>query len=563
MTEKTDRGFVHADGGTLYDGFGNRIQLRGIGVGNWMLPEGYMWLFEPGPDSPRLIEHFIRELCGADYASSFWERFRAAFFCVDDLVAVREDGFDHIRLPINWRLIMTEDAQPIEAGLKLIDQIVDQCENLGLWVVLDLHGAPGGQTGTNIDDSPNRVPELFTSDHYRSLCVAVWKLLAQRYRSSRTVAGYDLLNEPIPNEYQDVYAEHLKDLYRELTSAIREVDPDHLLIYEGSHWSTNWAVFDDGVWDPNAMLQFHKYWSPPDYPSISQYVSRGRDLGLPIYMGEGGENNREWIATVHTLYEEYGISWNFWPWKKVETFTSPYSVIAPAGYEQIVSAARAASPNDKIPPGGMPVENLVPVGELTAEECRRIFDDLLVNCRISNCVRRDDVLAAMFRRAPLTLPASGFGFGGPGKSFDADGVPSPDFRSDETVTIRRYDGVSTPIEFFHVGGRVRPTDETLAVILDAGEWVQFEVAIPESSHTWRLGLSLAQVDGVGAPTATYQAADGDFLPVALAPSDPDSETGLPTIFGPLLAIESLDVLRVRVSATEGKSAFTALHVLPS
>ncbi len=83
-------------------------------------------------------------------------------------------------------------------------------------------------------------------------------------------------------------------LYRDLTAAIRAEDPNHLIIYEGTRWSTDWTIFTE-VWDPNSMLQFHKYWSPPDRPSIRASSRRGTRLGLPIYMGEGGENNVAWL----------------------------------------------------------------------------------------------------------------------------------------------------------------------------------------------------------------------------------------------------------------------------
>ena len=241
-------------------------------------------------------------------------------------------GFDHVRLPINTRLVIDDDGTLLDDGLALIDRTIDWCRDESMWVVLDLHGAPGGQTGTNIDDSPNEVPELFDSPHWWGLTVRLWTALARRYRDEPVVAGYDLLNEPLPNEYQHRYADDLVALYRELTAAIREVDPDHLLIYEGMHWANNWTIFTER-WDDNSMLQFHKYWSPPDRPSIQRFIDIGSRLGLPIYMGEGGENNPDWIHTAFRLFDDLEISWNFWPWKKIDTRTSPCSIVPPPGWD--------------------------------------------------------------------------------------------------------------------------------------------------------------------------------------------------------------------------------------
>src|SRR5690606_26373339 len=119
----------------------------------------------------------------------------------------------------------------------------------------------------------------------------------------------DLLNEPLPNEWQDTFPDQLVELYKRITAAIREVDPDHLIMYEGTHWATNWDIFTE-VWDENSALQFHRYWCPPDESSIAPYLEARERLGLPIFMGEGGENTADWIYAATRLYERHGIGWN-------------------------------------------------------------------------------------------------------------------------------------------------------------------------------------------------------------------------------------------------------------
>ena len=69
-------GFVHARDARLFDGSGRELLLRGVGLGNWMLPEGYMWRFGPGAESPREIEALVDRLLGADAAARFWDAFR-------------------------------------------------------------------------------------------------------------------------------------------------------------------------------------------------------------------------------------------------------------------------------------------------------------------------------------------------------------------------------------------------------------------------------------------------------------------------------------------------------
>ena len=52
--------FLHADGQNMVDESGQKILLQGVGLGNWMLPEGYMWKFGENGDRPRKIEKGLR-----------------------------------------------------------------------------------------------------------------------------------------------------------------------------------------------------------------------------------------------------------------------------------------------------------------------------------------------------------------------------------------------------------------------------------------------------------------------------------------------------------------------
>jgi endoglucanase len=458
-------GFIHAEGGRLVDGRGESLILRGVGLGNWLLPEGYMWKFEsPGPQSPHEIQRLILDLVGPDRAEEFWRRFRDVFITEDDIARIRAEGMNHVRLPINWRVVMDDAGGLIESGFQLIDRLIGWCGEHELWVVLDLHGAPGGQTGTHIDDSLHGKPELFTDKTSRDMTIELWRSMARRYRDETTVAAYDLLNEPLPNEYQHVYADRLRELYIDLTSAIREVDPHHAISYEGSHWATNWGIFTE-VWDPNSLLQFHKYWSPPDRPSIQPYIDTGRSLGLPIYMGEGGENYLDWIQTAFQLYDDCGISWNFWPWKKVDTLTSPCSVVAPDGWRHIIdfAAGRAGRP--------------------TAPQAWQVLDELLESVALERCTYRPEVISALFRRPPLTIPAAGFGFRGAGKSYRTYSArPLPGFRSDDQVTIQPTLGPHAgELDWNHSVYGGASAEDGLAVSLGGGEWVEYDFEVSEPS----------------------------------------------------------------------------------
>jgi hypothetical protein len=451
-------GFVHARDAKLVDGSGRDLLLRGVGLGNWMLPEGYMWKFGPGAESPREIERLFDRLVGPERAAEFWDGFRERFVTESDIALIAASGFDHVRLPINSRVIQDDDGAPIEAGYAMIDRLIEWCREHRLWVLLDLHGAPGGQTGTNIDDSPNNLPELFLEPRYRELTLRLWRDLATRYAGESVVLGYDLLNEPLPNEWQHSHGPALAELYRDLTAVIREVDADHLIVYEGSHWATNWDIFTE-VWDENSLLQFHKYWSSADTAAIEPFLEARTRLGLPIYMGEGGENTREWLYTAFRLYEAHGIGWNLWPWKKIETTTSPASIVAPDGWADVIAAISDPA-------------------ALDPDRAWAILAALVDAVAIDACRWQPGVVAAVSGISPAIVPAWGFGFRGSGESYRvADGRPLPGIREDDAVTLDwAHPGDNDPNPF-QQGDDGRPylPSEVLVAVLGAGDWLEFEL----------------------------------------------------------------------------------------
>jgi hypothetical protein len=220
-TQSPRPGYVRVQGHELVAPDGTPLRLKGIGLGNWLLPEGYMFRFKKGAQSPRQIQELISELVGPDESRAFWTAFRDAWITRDDIRFLKKAGFDHVRVPFNYRLLTPED-QPgvwLPEGFALLDRVVGWCREEGLWVVLDMHGAPGGQTGRNIDDGWGH-PWLYESAESQERTVAIWRRLAERYRGETAVLGYDLLNEPLPNGYEALNP-RVEPLYCRLVAAIR------------------------------------------------------------------------------------------------------------------------------------------------------------------------------------------------------------------------------------------------------------------------------------------------------------------------------------------------------
>ena len=108
---------------------GTPLLLKGIGIGNWLLPEGYMWGLKRA-NSPRLIDEVICHLVGEEQARAFWQTYYERFMSQEDIRFLKQADFNHIRISFNWRLFVT-DAEPRQfdgVGYACLDRIVDWCD---------------------------------------------------------------------------------------------------------------------------------------------------------------------------------------------------------------------------------------------------------------------------------------------------------------------------------------------------------------------------------------------------------------------------------------------------
>ena len=277
--------YAHTKGKEIVDASGKPLLIRSTNLGNWLVTEGYMWTFYGGPQSAREIEALVTELLGPDKAATFWHQYRESYVTQQDIHLIQEVGFNAIRVPLHYRFFESDDAE----GFKLLDDVIEWSRKEGLYIILDLHAAPGAQTGANIDDS-NGYPWLYDSPSEQAHLVAIWQRLARHYKDNSTVLGYDLLNEPIPN-YPGLEPLNVKlePVYKKLTAAVRQIDTHHILFLGGAQWDTNFDVFGP-PFDNNTAYTFHKYWMPPQEEAIKPFLDFRDRYNVPIWLGESGEN---------------------------------------------------------------------------------------------------------------------------------------------------------------------------------------------------------------------------------------------------------------------------------
>src|SRR6476469_10158279 len=98
--------FVSTRGKQFITPDGKPLLLRGINLGNWLLPEGYMFKFKTA-NSPRLIETVINQLVGEDEARRFWKTYRDNYITGEDIHLLKKLGFNSVRVPFNYRLFVS------------------------------------------------------------------------------------------------------------------------------------------------------------------------------------------------------------------------------------------------------------------------------------------------------------------------------------------------------------------------------------------------------------------------------------------------------------------------
>ena len=210
---------------------GKPFIIKGTNLGNWLVPEGYMFKFKT-TNSPTLINEMINQVMGPEETAKFWNSFLENYITAKDIHFLKTIGVNSIRVPFNYRLFTNQDylgANNASRGFELLDKVIKWCKDEGIFVILDMHCAPGGQTGDNIDDGYG-YPFLFESKTDRDLTIDIWRKIAKRYKNEPTIMGYDLLNEPIAHYFDSLQLNHfIEPLYKEITKEIRTVDKNHII----------------------------------------------------------------------------------------------------------------------------------------------------------------------------------------------------------------------------------------------------------------------------------------------------------------------------------------------
>lgn len=500
---------LHTQGIALLNARNQPVVLRGLNVGGWLLQESYILRTDSLNAQWRIQQAMLRTMPEAA-VEDFYRRYRAGFVTKADIDFIARQGFNCVRLPLHYDLFLTAaqrrartqalqnphniaayvqslstwydqnqlftDTNKLE-GFRLIDDVLRWCAANRLYVVLDLHAAPGGQ-GADRNISDCLVPlDLWKRRDtqgrllYQDLTVRLWQQISRRYKNDARVALYDFINEPngmtTANGLTGDNSE-LSELYSRLIDMVRAQNDQHVVLLEGNGYGNEYTNLTPDklrtVHKRNLMYNAHRYWCPNDATTadpnplqinlISNLVAFRDRWQVPVWVGETGENSNEWFAAAVQELNKQNIGWCHWTLKRVDGRTSLLNV--PRYGSILTEAGRTA---------------------------------LLRNSEFRNCTVNTDVVAALTQPAtataafvPHTLPgtiqAADYDLGRLGAAYSDTYATRTDYRNHaphNSGEAYRNDGVD-------IDAVTDSTSRGFAVShTEAGEWLQYTVMVPQTT----------------------------------------------------------------------------------
>ena len=488
---------LKAEGKKIIDQNGNEVLLRGMGLGGWMLMEGYMMQSSDVADTQHEFRQRLEDLMGVDNTNVFFDKWLENHVTKADIDSLSSWGFNSVRLPMHYNLFtLPIEEESIEGentwltkGFTIIDELLQWCEENEVYLILDLHAAPGGQ-GANaaISDYNSDLPSLWESDLNKNKTIALWKKLAERYKDEEWIGGYDLLNEV--NWEMENDNEELLNLYKDITTEIRTVDNNHIIFIEGNGFANDFNGLTP-PWDDNMVYSFHKYWSENTTESIQWVLDIREENNVPLWMGEAGENSNVWFTDAIELFETNDIGWSWWPMKRIETIVGPYSIDFTDGYKKILSYWRGE------------------IEKPSSDEAFSIMIDLANKTNSNLCTYQKDVPDAQIRQIktnetipyashqiPGVIYMSDYDLGRSGIAYyDVDSAnyqqSSGYFQAWNSGWVYRNDGVdiekntdTVNSNGFHIG------------FINKGEWINYTLTVSETG-VYSMDARIASIEDGG------------------------------------------------------------------
>lgn len=337
----------------LYDKNGNLIKLKGINAGNLFVQEGWLSPLAIEPlknedgsykkdkdknlEYPEFAEETFRDAllknknCGKENIDSWLDYYYSSWWSDIDFKNIKDTGFNTIRLPFYWRLILNDDysIKNEEVAFKYLDKFLEGAKKQNLYVILDLHGAPKSQNGNEHSGTLIKEASLWNDEKGIEATIKLWDTVSKHYTESRkdlssVIAAYDLLNEP-SNPWGGFTDEKCHEVYDMIYEEIRNNDDEHVISMEGC-WGFNTLPNPKKYGWENVLYQYHYYnWINDKLPyflynTYNSILNIGRWYDVPTLIGEFTffHDKSAWLNGLNH-YDKNHFSWTIWTYKTTVT----------------------------------------------------------------------------------------------------------------------------------------------------------------------------------------------------------------------------------------------------
>ncbi|EJU04713.1 cellulase [Dacryopinax primogenitus] len=337
----SETGVLRLKGSAIVDANGHEVLLKGAGLGGWLNMENFITGY-PGHETE--MRRALSKVLGQEKYDFFFDRFLEYFFDDKDAEFFASLGLNCLRIPFNYRHFES-DLNPgvfLERGFLWLDRVINICARRGIFTILDLHAAPGGQNVDWHSDTGIHKALFWEHKEFQDRSIALWRKLAARYKGNTWVAGYNPLNEPTDKEHTRVLA-----WYERVNQAILEVDPEHIQFYDGNTFAADFSRFGQPL--PNSVYAIHDYSNfgfPAGEPykgtpeqkmrlessfkrKIAYHLKHGGHIWNgefgPVYAGPTDAPDWESINVDRynvlkdqlSLYDQHKVSWSIWLYKDI------------------------------------------------------------------------------------------------------------------------------------------------------------------------------------------------------------------------------------------------------
>ncbi|KAL4884221.1 glycoside hydrolase superfamily, partial [Aspergillus karnatakaensis] len=287
---------------------------------------------------------------GQDAADSAFAGHWGSWITQDDITQMREYGLNTIRIPVGYwikeDLVYSDSEYFPRGGLKYLEDVVGWASDAGMYIIMDLHGAPGAQEPEQPFTGQYAPTPGFYQDYQYERALQFLEWMTETIHQNdkfRNVGMLELVNEPLQdaNQVASMRSSYYPEAFRRIRAketSLGVTSNNYLHIQMmNQKWGsgeptefltdTYFAAYDDHRYLKWADVAVDK----ETYISTSCNDDRGGNT--PVIVGEwslsvpdgvqwSGEWEpagnvdfyKRWFAAQVVAYERQ-LGWVFWTWR--------------------------------------------------------------------------------------------------------------------------------------------------------------------------------------------------------------------------------------------------------